>query len=255
MKLYKIYFSPTGGTKKVIDILAGTWQCEQTEIDLSDRNAEFFKYIFQKEDVCLIAVPSFGGRVPEAALAGIRDMAGGDARAVLVAVYGNRAYEDTLLELKDTVSTAGFCCAAAVTANAEHSIMHQFGAGRPDLQDQQELAAFAEKIKSSFEKKDITAELKVPGNRPYREFGGVAFKPTAGSKCTRCGLCAEQCPVGAIPKDDPASVDAMKCISCMRCIKVCPEQVRKLNEIMLFAASRKMKNACSQRKQNELFIR
>lgn len=254
MKLYKIYFSPTGGTKKVVDIIGGAWECEQTDIDLSDPKEADADHLFQKEDVCLIAVPSFGGRAPKEALDRIRKMAGGNAGAVLIAVYGNRAYEDTLLELKDTAVKAGFCCRAAVAANAEHSIMHQFGTGRPDDRDQQELVSFAERIKQAQEHFGESAEVEVPGNRPYREFGGVPFKPNAGKNCTKCGLCAEKCPTGAIPKDNPASTDPKKCISCMRCVKVCPKHARDLNKLMLMAASQKMKKACSQRKPNELFL-
>ena len=61
-------------------------------------------------------------------------MKGNQARAVLVCVYGNRAYEDTLIELKDVADKAGFVPAAAVATIAEHSIMHKFAAGRPDGQ-------------------------------------------------------------------------------------------------------------------------
>ena len=37
MKLFEIYFSPTGGTKKVVKIISNSWNCEKTEIDLCDR--------------------------------------------------------------------------------------------------------------------------------------------------------------------------------------------------------------------------
>ena len=53
------------------------------------------------------------------------------ARAVLMCVYGNRAYEDTLVELADTAEKAGFHVIAAVAAIAEHSVVRRFAAGRP----------------------------------------------------------------------------------------------------------------------------
>ena len=34
MKLYEIYFSPTGGTKKVTEIIGSAWTCEKERIDL-----------------------------------------------------------------------------------------------------------------------------------------------------------------------------------------------------------------------------
>ena len=33
MKLNLIYFSPTGGTKKVLDIISEEWNCDKREID------------------------------------------------------------------------------------------------------------------------------------------------------------------------------------------------------------------------------
>ncbi|MBD9336332.1 MAG: 4Fe-4S dicluster domain-containing protein, partial [[Ruminococcus] faecis] len=72
--------------------------------------------------------------------------------------------------------------------------------------------------------------------------------------CGSCGLCAAKCPSGAIPSDNPKQTDKDKCISCMRCISVCPTHSRKLNPLMLAAASQKLKKACSGRKENELFL-
>lgn len=102
---------------------------------------------FSEEDLCIIGVPSFGGRVPAIALERIKALSGNNATAILITVYGNRAYEDTLIELEDTLIEKNFTCQAAIAAIAEHSIMHQFATGRPDQNDLTELASFAQKIK------------------------------------------------------------------------------------------------------------
>ena len=105
--LYEIYFSPTGGTKKTADIICGAWADERKEVDLTERDLKMDEMSFDSEDICIIAVPSFGGRVPGIALSSLKKASGGSARAILVVVYGNRDYDDTLLELKDTVQNAG----------------------------------------------------------------------------------------------------------------------------------------------------
>ena len=253
MSVYSMYFSPTGGTKKVMDLLAGQLG-EYTVIDLCSREEDFGKFQFEKDDVCLIGVPSYGGRVPETALERIRRMKAGNAAAVLVAVYGNRAYDDTLLELEEEALKAGYRVIAAVAAVAEHSIMHEFAKGRPDSADEEELAGFAAEIKKRLEEGSQTLQSKLPGNHPYREYKGVPLKPSAGKECNKCGLCARECPTGAIPEADPSKTDTDQCISCMRCISICPNQARSLNKMLLFGTVQKLKKACESRKTNELFL-
>lgn len=254
MRTYKITFSPTGGTKRVADLVAGVFTKDCIHIDLTDRELDFKALHFSTEDICIVAVPVYGGRAPEIAISRLKQMTGGCAKTVLIAVYGNRDYEDTLLELQDTLTGAGFCCVAGIAAIAEHSIMHQFAAGRPDAADQQKLAAFAEEIRAKLERGERSDKLAAPGNRPYRAFGGLPMKPKAGRACTQCGLCAPKCPVGAIPIDDPSKVDAGMCITCMRCIAVCPGHARSVSKLLTAVAGAKMKKVCADRKENELFI-
>lgn len=253
MSVYSMYFSPTGGTKKVMDILT-EGSSTGGYIDLSAADADYSAYKFTAEDVCFIGVPSFGGRVPAVAMERIKRTKANGAAAVIVVVFGNRAYDDTLLELKNEVSACGYKVKAAVAAVAEHSIIRRYAKGRPDAQDETELREFSKKIAESLESGKKNGALNVPGNPQYREYGGVPFKPKANRSCTKCGLCAEKCPVEAIPKDAPASTDAKKCISCMRCVAVCPLNARRFNRVALFAVAQAMKKAFAGRKQNELYL-
>lgn len=257
MKAYEITFSPTGGTKKIADIIlsACTYEsCEKKEISLLLESTAYSQYAFTKDDVCIIAVPSFGGRVPATAAKRIASMQGNAAKAVLVCVYGNRAYEDTLIELKNIVKQAGFRPIAAVAAVAEHSIMRQFAAGRPDAEDKAELNRFAEAIWESVSSDEVVAEVEVPGNTPYKQYGVLPLCPGAGVECSGCGACAVQCPVGAIDTANPKKTDESKCISCMRCVAVCPQKARSVPGEVLTALSEKMAKAFETRKENELFI-
>lgn len=252
MSNFAVYFSPTGGTEKITKILADKTE-DYSEIDLCRRNLKE-KYLFSQEDICVIGIPSYGGRVPAIALKRMEGFQGNGAKAILAVVYGNRAYDDTLAELQDFLTEKQFCIVGAIATVAEHSIMHQFAQGRPDEADQEELIGYMGRIlKKLQENKDFTV-LQLPGNRPYREYNGVPIKPKVTKKCIKCGVCAKECPVGAIPLTAPDTTNYKLCISCMRCVKVCKEGARKLNAMLIKVAASKMKKTCSDRKDNELFL-
>ncbi|WP_295580394.1 4Fe-4S binding protein [uncultured Oscillibacter sp.] len=252
MQVYSFLFSPTGGTEKVAALLEGPFR-PVVRVDLSRRDTDLDAVRPEAGDLCLVSVPSYGGRVPPVAVERIGRLHGGGARTLIAVVYGNRAYEDTLLELRDTLSRQGFAVAAAVAAVAEHSIMHQFGAGRPDSRDAAELERFARQAKAALLDPGAK-EPPLPGSRPYQAFGGLPLRPRANRRCTGCGLCARACPTGAIPAEAPASTDAAKCITCMRCVQLCPNGARSLPGLPLRLAAWKMKKACGGRKENELFL-
>lgn len=254
MRLFQIYFSPTGGTKKVLDLISKNWDYEKIEIDLSDPTRDDSNDRIGKEDLCVVAVPVFGGRAPQVALSNIQRLNGNGARTILIAVYGNRAYEDALLELRDTMRLAGFCCVAGIAAVAEHSIMRQFGAGRPDFEDEEQFATFSEKIKEVMSYTGCRMELNVPGNYPYKEYKAIPMIPETDQGCIKCGLCAEKCPAEAIPKENPVLTEQGKCISCMRCVAICPEKARHADASMIGALSKRLEKVCSGRKGNELFL-
>lgn len=246
---YEITFSPTGGTKRCADLLSTAWS-EKTEINLMNRQEDFSKYKFTVEDICLVAVPSFGGRVPAVATERLCQMQGGGAKAILVAVYGNRAYEDTLVELEDTLKDQGFLPVGGAAVVAEHSIMREFAAGRPDENDAAQLKDWSAKLK---EKAETGGAVSFPGNRPYKKYGAIPMAPKAKS-CQGCGKCVSRCPVGAIPADKPNETNTDKCITCMACVAVCPIQARSVNPVALAGAKVMLKKALSGRKENELFV-
>lgn len=251
MAYKELVFSPTGGTREAAALLASGWGDEVEVIDMSAQAFDGMNTIMHADDVVLVAMPCFGGRVPEVAVRRLKDVAGNGAACIVMCAYGNRAFEDGLIEMADAAQDAGFTVVAGVAAVAQHSIMPQFATGRPDAVDAGRLREFGRATKK-LAQKGVSAIDAIPGNRPYKKAGAVPLVPAVGKNCTECGTCAAACPVTAI---DGVTFEADKatCIACMRCIDVCPADARSINKLMVKVAAASIKKAAEVRKEAELF--
>lgn len=245
------HFSPTGTTAKVARTIAQGSGCSVREVDLSMPVAQA---AVEPDEILLAAVPVFSGRVPAVALEQLSALKGNGQPAVAVAVYGNRAYDDALLELKDSLEANGFQVVAAGAFVAEHSIVRSIAAGRPNADDLETARDFGAGVMRKLADGEL-ASVQVSGDPAYREKTGSASPhPAAGKTCVSCGTCAKSCPLGAIPLETPAKTDGSKCINCMRCVSVCPTNARSLPDAMLAAAEGMLKQVASEPKQPELFL-
>lgn len=248
-------FSPVGHTERVVGALKSAWSATpELDVDLSRRDLDCSSLPFEESDLFLCGVPVYGGRVPPPAAERISRMRGGGALAVVVVSYGARAFDDALLELKNLLDGSGFRTIAGVAAVAEHTMAPRIASGRPSAADEAELKVFGSRIREAVAGMESPNGVSLPGSLPYRAFGGLPFHTVASRKCVRCRLCAERCPVGAIPPETPNATKKDRCIVCMRCVAVCPNGARSLPLFVRWLAARKLRRICSDAKRNELFL-
>ena len=242
------HFSPTGGTKKVADAIAAGFNIPVAEMDLTKADSAV---TLGEKDALMAVLPVYAGRVPQISLERLSALKGNGQKAVAVVVYGNREYDDALLETKDALEANGFFVVAAAAFIAEHSIARSIAAGRPDAEDEALCRQFAADVMA---KADNAAPVQVPGNTPYKEVKPSAFHPAANDTCTKCGTCAKECPTGAIPLDDPSHTDNERCINCMRCVAACPVSSRALPDAFLTMITQMLNQNASGYKKPTFFL-
>lgn len=244
------YFSPTGGTKKAGEIFSREISENVNFIDLA-KEKEFPQ---TDGELAVLAAPVFGGRIPAFVAEKLEKIDGGGKKAVTLAVYGVRAYEDALAELNDAAAARGFQVIASAAAVAQHSIVPTVGAGRPDEPDAAEIREFARKVLEKLETAPDRA-FEVPGNRPYKQWGGMPAAPISLPSCSQCKKCADVCPTEAIAvKEDAVETDAEKCMLCMACTAVCPEHARILPPPLQEKLEQKLGAFKDVRRANEFYL-
>lgn len=245
------YFSPTGGTKKAGEIFCRgiAKGVKLVNWGLRDKKAEQ-----PASELSVIALPVFGGRVPAVAIEKLKELDGTGKKAVTLVVYGNRAYEDALLELNDAAEARGFQVVASAALVAQHSIVPKVGKGRPDEQDRESILAFAGKVLDKMES-TAAGEITVPGNVPYKAEMAVPASPVSLPACKLCGACEAACPTGAIRQEyGTIATNLENCILCMACVAACPEHARILPPPMQEKMDQMLGALEAVRRENEYFL-
>lgn len=268
-KVWGMYFSGTGTTEKVVKRIANTLGeklgVERENIDFTSKSAREKEYIFSKEDIVVFGVPVIAGRVPNLLLKFLDTIRGEGALAVPIVLFGNRNYDDALIELRDILLKDGFFVVGAGAFVGEHSFSRELGKGRPDREDLEITDILAEKVIENMEnKKYLSEKLYVKGESPYRWYyqprdskGNPIdirkVKPKTNMElCNNCGLCVELCPLGSIEKERVDVVSGI-CMKCCACIKKCPQGAKYFDDKNFIYHKEELELEYSRRAKVEIF--
>ncbi len=258
-----VCFSPTGTAKSIIKAIAGgTNQSNAELVDITKQHARKQQLHTSENELLVVAVPVYMGRVPALLNEWLHAIKARNTPAVCIVVYGNRAYDDALLELKDILIKRGckpIACAAYIGEHSFSSSETPTAEGRPDASDLNHTELFGRKINEkllSVSSVDHISDINIPGNYPY---GGVTKLWSVdfiaiSNECTQCGICAEGCPVGAIDSEKSNLIDKGKCITCCACIKNCPQKARTLKTGPVKDASMRLNKLYKERKEPVFFL-
>lgn len=241
MNLHLITFSPTHTSLTIAQQMAEGFARAEDSLLLTDLTLPQSTPSQKEIDgVALFTAPVYGGRVAERAVErfrSIRAAVPGQTPALVAVLYGNRDYEDALIELCDLVREQGFLPIAAGAFVGEHSYSRPdegqpVAAGRPDDADCTVARRLGKQTREKYDQGN-TSLPAVRGNRPYKVKGAAtpATPITLADQCTGCGTCVEVCPTGVVSltSEGIAVSTPEDCIKCCACLKFCPSHARRFD--------------------------
>lgn len=247
-----LVFSPTGTSKKSAAAVARGLGCPVEILDLTVPGAAAPR-AFGPDEVVVLGTPCYSGRVPQLAMSRLAGFTGDHTPCIVTVTFGNRHFDDALAELCDFCQNSGFVPVAGAAMVAQHTF-GQIAVGRPTAEDEADDTAFGQKVAQALETGIVDRTGIIPGNRPYKDGGsGGKFRPSTLDTCVSCGLCRKNCPAGAIG-DDNRTIDNEKCLSCFRCIALCPKKAKAMRDPGYDAFCVKFNEMLAQRQENRYFL-
>ena len=239
MKTILLYFSPTHTTQRALRAAAEGIGQPYTDLDLTLPGArrDFLSAPPKvgPDTLVLLGAPVYGGMIAAPFLQILGALDGNGAPCVPICLYGNRAYDEALLQLYMEACKAGFVPVAAAAFVGEHSFTSKIATGRPDNRDTEEARDFGTALHKQGEagfgqlkEADIpwrARDITLLGRHKQNLSEVTKRGPTVyADRCIGCGSCVNACPTAMLcmSKSDIAEVAGDNCIKCRACARSCP---------------------------------
>lgn len=270
-QIYSLYFSPTGGTKAVIDSLSNTLaellKLPVHCIDFTRLENRQKEYHFTNDSLVIIGTPVYAGRIPNKILPDFKKCITGTGHTpvIPVCVYGNRNYDEALRELLFLLEENGCIPVAAASMISQHAFSDTLAKGRPDIQDLQKLTSFSKNIAKLLQNDTTAVAINYDRTTPLAPYYTplktdltparfLKAKPLTNlEKCSHCGLCAGKCPMNSISKEDVTNITGV-CIKCQACIKICPTHAKYFVDEDFLSHVEMLETTYSKRKEPTFII-
>lgn len=269
-KVWAVYFTGTGNTQKTVRTVAKAacevLGCPCEEYDFSLPAARDRELSFSDGDLVVFGTPVYAGRVPNVLLPFLsKQIKGNGALAIPVVTYGNRNFDDGLMELRNLMIANGLTPIAAGAFVGEHSFSTTLGANRPDEDDLSMARELGEQAADKVVSGQIALPVAVEGEDPIRPYytprdrnanpiNILKVKPkTDPDKCINCGLCARICTMGSINPQDVTSVTGI-CIKCCACVKRCPKGAKYYDDEGYLYHQHELEEIYARRGESKIFL-
>ena len=268
MNIVEMYFSPTGTTKRAVGIFSNALgevlgAKPPQEMDFTSKQSRELAYAFSPEDLVVLGVPVYAGRVPNVLKEFLARIEGGGALGIAITMFGNRSFDDALVELSDIMKEDGFQLMGAGAFVGEHSFSKILGKGRPEGADENQLKEFARAVGEKVKAGNLTAPQHIPGQIPYgpyytpKNMNGepvnfLKAKPLTLPTCTDCKLCVKLCPMDSIAYEDTSLIPGI-CIKCGACVKFCPVEAKYFDDPGFLGHKEQIETAFIEPKENRWF--
>jgi len=270
-KVWAVYFSPTGTTRKIVVATARELSCvlksDFQEYDFTLPQARTQALHFSPTDLVVLGTPVYAGRVPNVLLPYLNSTRGNETLAIPIVLFGNRDYDDALIELRDILEKDGFHTMAAGAFVGEHSFSRILAKKRPDSKDMDTVSRFVHLITKKLSEADGSLSFPIPVSGtpfPYRGYYTPRdrqgkpvdirkVKPLTNDRCNDCKQCAKVCPMGSINPDNVREFTGI-CIKCGACIKKCPQQAKYYEDASYLYHQHELEEGLTRRAENTLFV-